>query len=226
MQFSTSNLLFKGFLTASFLGLFVIIGYSKFGSRADINLTQSNEERAYNYKITFRELVLLFKIKTVIGILLFVVCSGIAASTLANWSVFYLDLKLNNKGMAILLYLIAGLGALPGAVMGGSLGDAYFKLGRIKGSSTGNQFAIFSDVTDSKLRGTVNSMSGIMTNIGGIIGNLLVSTLIQTNIQMISTSIVIVLVIWLFGSFLWIIPYFYYSKELNLRRKIIIIKQN
>ncbi|KKL05459.1 hypothetical protein LCGC14_2605800, partial [marine sediment metagenome] len=84
--------------------------------------------------------------------------------------------------------------------------------------STGNQFAIFSDVTPPKLRGTVNSLSGVMTNVGGIVGNLLVSTLIQTNIQMISISIAIVLVIWLFGSILWIIPYYYYPKELRLQK--------
>ena len=82
--------------------------------------------------------------------------------------------------------------------------------------STGNQFAIFSDVVRPKLKGTVNSMSGIMTNIGGIIGNLIVSTLIQTNIHMISISIVIVLVIWLIGSLFWLIPYFNYSKELRI----------
>ncbi len=244
-----------GFLTASILGLFVLVGYSRYGINVDIQSYDSNEVKVYNYKIRFRDLIQLFKSKTVIGILLFVVCSGIATSTLANWSVFYLDLKLGNKGMAILLYLIAGLGALPGAVMGGSLGDIYFQFGKIKGRvvvpitgviigtilllsfylsplilfgltgfffaffSTGNQFAIFSDVTNPKLRGTVNSMSGIMTNVGGIIGNLIVSTLIQTNIHMISISIVIVLVIWLFGSLLWIIPYHYYPRELN-RKKI------
>ena len=244
-----------GFLTASVLGLLVLIGYGRYGINVAIKSYDSNEIQVYNYKITFRDLIQLFKIKTVIGILLFVVCSGIATSTLANWSVFYLNLKLNNKGMAIILYLIAGLGALPGAVMGGSLGDIYFQLGRVKGRvivsmvgvicgsvlllsfylspfilfglagfffaffSTGNQFAIFSDVVNPKLRGTVNSMSGIMTNIGGIMGNLLVSTLIQTNIHMISISIVIVLVIWLVGSVLWIIPYHYYPKDLSLQNK-------
>ena len=55
-----------------------------------------------------------------------------------------------------------------------------------------------------------------MTNVGGIIGNLIVSTLIQTNVQMITISIVIVLVIWLIGSLFWLIPYFNYSKELRI----------
>ena len=82
--------------------------------------------------------------------------------------------------------------------------------------STGNQFTIFSDVVDPKLRGSVNSMSGIMTNIGGIMGNLLVSALIQTSIYMVSASIIIVLVIWLCGSVFWLIPYFNYPKELRI----------
>ncbi len=122
-----------GFLTASVLGSLVLIGYGRYGINVAIKYYDSNEIQVYNYKITFRDLVQLFKIRTVIGILLFVVCSGIATSTLANWSVFYLNLKLGNKGMAILLYLIAGLGALPGAVMGGSLGDIYFQSGKIRG---------------------------------------------------------------------------------------------
>ncbi|HEC39479.1 MAG TPA: MFS transporter [bacterium] len=243
-----------GFLTASILGLLVLIGYSRYGINVVLKSYNSNEIKVYNYKITFRDLLKLFKIRTVTGILLFVVCSGIATSTLANWSVFYLNLKLGNKGMAILLYLIAGLGALPGAVLGGSLGDIYFQSGKIKGRvivsmvgvicgtvlllsfflspfilfgltgfffsffSTGNQFAIFSDVVEPKLRGTVNSMSGIMTNIGGIMGNLLVSTLIQTNIYMVSVSIIIVLVIWLIGSLFWLIPYMNYLKDIHLKK--------
>lgn len=52
-----------------------------------------------------------------------------------------------------------------------------------------------------------------MINIGGIIGNVLISSLIQTNIGLLSFSITLVIVIWLAGSIFWILPYLNYDKE-------------
>ena len=82
--------------------------------------------------------------------------------------------------------------------------------------ANGNQFAIYSEVSAPELRGTVNALSGIMINIGGITGNVIISTLIQNNL--LSLSITLVLVIWLIGSFSWIIPYFYYLKDAEHRK--------
>jgi hypothetical protein len=90
--------------------------------------------------------------------------------------------------------------------------------------ANGNQFAIYSDVSIPELRGTVNALSGIMLNLGGITGNLLISTLIQNSLGFLSLSITLVLVIWLVGSFSWIIPYFYYSKESGIQKSIITIR--
>ena len=87
----------------------------------------------------------------------------------------------------------------------------------------GNQFAIYSDVTVPELRGTVNALSGIMLNIGGITENVIVSAFVQNNF--LSLSITLILVMWLVGSFSWIIPYFYYLEESELRRLTILTRE-
>jgi len=84
--------------------------------------------------------------------------------------------------------------------------------------SRGNQFAIYSDVCVPELRGTVNALNGVMINLGGIVGSLLVSATIQDNIASISISIMVVILIWLFGVVFWVIPYQYYSKDLALKK--------
>ncbi|GAG88202.1 unnamed protein product, partial [marine sediment metagenome] len=50
--------------------------------------------------------------------------------------------------------------------------------------------------------------------LGSIVGNLLVSAIIQDNIAFISISIMIVILIWFLGAVFWVIPFFYYSKDL------------
>ncbi|MCP6719692.1 MAG: MFS transporter, partial [Patescibacteria group bacterium] len=206
----------------------------------------------YNYKISISNVLRLLKTKTIVGIFISVFCYGIAISTLANWGIFYLTSQLGNETEAILLYSITGLGALPGVIIGGELGDIYYRSGRLKARiyislgglilgiilllgfylqpillfgffgyffisfANGNQFALYSEVSVPELRGTVNAFSGIMLNIGGITGNLLVSVFIQNNLLYI--SIIVVLVIWLFGSFSWIFPYFFYNQESESRR--------
>jgi len=79
----------------------------------------------YNYKITPNSLIQLVKTKTVIGILASVFCSGIATSTLSNWAIFSLNLQINNKMLTILVCIIAGIGGIAGAVIGGELGDMF-----------------------------------------------------------------------------------------------------
>ena len=52
-------------------------------------------------------------------------------------------------------------------------------------------------------------------NIGGIIGNLLLSSLIEDNIALLELSLLLGLFIWLFGTFFWIISFFHYPKDLH-----------
>ena len=57
-----------------------------------------------------------------------------------------------------------------------------------------------------------------MLNIGGIIGNLLFSSLIEKNMAHFPFAISLILLIWLASTSLWIIPYFSYPKESRLLR--------
>ena len=243
-----------GFLVSCILGAVGIFGYFKHA--IDPKSTEYQETRLvqeYNNQITAKTLIDVVKTKTVLGILISVFCSGIATSTISNWGIFYLNLQLNNKMMAILFYIIAGVGAILGSCIGGMLGDIFYdneKLnGRIKISilgivlgplfllgfyhyafimfgifgyffvffSSGNQFAIYSDVCTPETRSVVNSLNGVMINIGGIVGSVIVSATIYQDLSLISLSITIVLVIWSLSAVFWLIPYFYYTNEINFK---------
>ena len=223
----------------------------------------------YNYKITYKSILKLFQIKTVRYILLFILCNGIATATLGNWAIFYLTQKINGEDpglIATTLYLVAGIGVLPGSVFGGKLGDKFLekdkKTGRILVSfiglvigisflmlfymlpiidknsfeilfswilflslglvgnfftslNAGNVFAIYSEVCVPETRSTINAFNGIMINIGAIIGNLILSTLIKQDPGFLPLAIFLVLVIWMLGSLFWLAPLKYYSIEIS-----------
>ena len=233
----------------------------------------------YDYKLTFNNLGKLIKRKSVVGILLVVLFNAIASSTLGTWAIFYLSEKIpgNNAELtATTIYLLAGLGSLPGAIIGGKIGDRNFNSEKINGRilisfvghilgavsligfylipffietilqvifswiffliigfcgymfasfQVGNQFAIYSEVCIPELRNTANAMNGLMVNFGGIIGNLLISSLIYQNESFLPFAITIVLIIWLVGVIFWIMPYYYYLKEFKECRETMITKR-
>lgn len=256
------------------LGLFALISYIFSGIeperlRSEPEFENFKGEINYNYKITYNNLKLLFKTRSIGGILLSVFCSGIANATLAIWAIFYLTTKINGSDaefIATTIYILAGGGALPGSIIGGRLGDKYFKSGKFKGRvivsliglivgislliifyilpfytetrlqvifswifflitgylgffltafSSGNQFAIYSEVSLPEVRSTANAMNGLMVNLGGIIGNLVISSMIENNESLLPFAIFLVLMIWLIGTLFWIIPYLYYPKDLK-----------
>lgn len=256
------------------LGLFTLIFYTLSAIeperlRSEPEFENFEGEINYNYKITYSNLKKLFRTRSVGGILISVLCSGIANATLAIWAIFYLSTKINGTDAELIVttvYILAGSGALLGSIIGGRLGDKYFRSGKLKGRvivsliglivgislllafylipfytettlqivfswiffviigylgfffvafSSGNQFAIYSEVSLPEVRSTANAMNGLMVNLGGIIGNLLISSMIERNMSLLPFAIFIVLIIWLSGSFFWIIPYFYYPNELK-----------
>ncbi|MFX1587800.1 MAG: MFS transporter [Promethearchaeota archaeon] len=241
-----------GFMLGAIIGIIMLIAYFLHGIDSEYKIVRRvdpKELKAYNYKITGSDVLDLFKIKSVSAILISVFCSGLAIFTLGNWAIFYLTNKVNNEIWATFLYIFAGLGALPGSIIGGKLGDKYYYifhnrgrmivsfLGLLIGISfligfyihplllsgiigyfftyfaIGNQFAIYTEVCIPKFRSTVNGLNSLMLNLGGIIGNLVLSALIQHNIVMLDVYIIVVLSFWLLGSFMWIILYFYYPYE-------------
>lgn len=262
------------YIVGAALGLASIIGYFFRGIEPERGREEPEfkdlKEINYNYKITYQNLKKLFKSKSTATILIFVLTKGIATTTLGAWAIFYFEafrftgLGTNAGLFGIVLYLLAGLGALPGTVLGGKIGDRYFEKGKLKGRATisflgmilgmacmfgfyllpfsnvsffhvvlftiiafalgfvgslltsfptGNQFAVYSEVCVPEVRGTANALNGMMINIGGIFGNVLLSALIETNLALLPFTVALVLLIWFFGSFLWLVSYFYHPKE-------------
>jgi len=255
-----------------FLYIYISKGIEPERGRAEPEFEDFKGEINYNYKITINSLTELFKRKSIGAILIYVLCSGLATSTLGTWGIFYISSKVsgvNAELTATTIYLLAGAGALPGNIIGGRLGDLYLSKGKARGRalisligvilgvlfilifyltpfftantfqiifswvffilfgflgymfttfSIGNQFAIYSEVCLPEVRSTANAMNGLMINIGGIIGNLLLSSLIERNISWLPIAVSLVLFIWLMGTFLWLIPFFYYPKESKLCR--------
>ncbi|MBD3229379.1 MAG: MFS transporter [Candidatus Lokiarchaeota archaeon] len=260
------------------LGLAAVIGYSLRG----INPQRGREEPefkdfkgkiSYNYRITLKKLKELFRSKTIIVIIVYVLLSGIATTTLGNWWNLYLtEYKFNDDFLITVIYLLSGLGAIPGSFIGGRLGDKYFRRGKLRrrvlvsliglfpgvllwlafyklpfyqetalqivlstiffiligfigymlsSFPVGNQFAIYSEVSVPEARGTANALNWMMVNFGGIIGNLIISSFIDTNIALLPVAVTTVLLIWFFGSFLWIIVFFTYPKEAKKQSDIL-----
>ena len=233
-------------------------------------------EIKYTYKITFSNLKQLFRKKSIGAILISVLCSGIANTTLGTWAIFYLNTKISTIDSELIvttIYILAGSGALPGSIIGGRLGDHYFKKGKLKARVLisiiglvfgilllmlfyllpfftettlqvilswviflilgylgffftsfvmGNQFAIYSEVSLPEVRSTANALNGLIANIGGIIGNLTISSLIESDISLLPYAFLLVLIIWLCGTFFWIIPYYYYPRESKECRDILL----
>lgn len=252
------------------LGLAAVIGYSLRGinpqrGRDEPEFKDFKGSIEYNYRITLKKLKELFKSKTIIIIIFYVLLSGIATTTLGNWWSLYLtNYKYNDEFLITVIYLLSGLGAIPGSFIGGRLGDQFFRKGKLRrrvlisliglipgvllwlafyklpfyqvtalqvvlstlffiligfigymlsSFPVGNQFAIYSEVSVPEARGTANALNWMMVNFGGIIGNLIISSFIETNIALLPVAVTSVLLIWFFGSFLWIFVFFTYPKE-------------
>ena len=67
-------------------------------------------------------------------------------------------------------------------------------------------------------------MNGVMINVGGIIGNIMMSFLIQEGSVGLSFAIRIVLIIWLCGTSFWVISYLYYPLESIKKKNALEIK--
>jgi hypothetical protein len=77
-----------------------------------------------------------------------------------------------------------------------------------------------------ELRSTANSFNGLMVNFGAIIGNLLLSSLIENDLSLLPLAISLVLFVQLFGSAFWIIAYVYYPIEFNELRKTMTLRKS
>ena len=214
----------------------------------------------YDYKITWKNVSQILRKKSLLALLISIFLSGIATTTMGLWTIFYFtEFRFNgNHSLATALYIGVMVSSLPGNIVGGRLGDKYFKEGKLRGRvivslggsfvgiilqmifflmplstpidwiifiligiiqaflcsvDVGNRFAIYSEVCAPELRSTVNSLHIMMANLGGVIGHLVIASMVQVNPDLMPNAIALVLTIYLIGSTLWIVPYFSYPKE-------------
>jgi predicted MFS family arabinose efflux permease len=92
-----------------------------------INIGDYLNPNNYNYKLSSYNLMSLFKTRSVMSILFFVLTGGLVTSVLGNWGIYILSSNLRNPDLAIIIYLIIGIAALPGAIIGGKINDCLFR---------------------------------------------------------------------------------------------------
>ncbi len=265
------------------LGLAAVLGYSLSGIEPERGREEPEfrdmKEIKYDYRITLSKLKQLFKNRTIAALIISLLIQGIATETIGVWTIYYFEAQKlivlgTSAGLAALMfYIIAGIGALPGNIRGGNLGDKYYNEGKMKGRvlvslggliagiglifgfyfipffsgsilamvlssililfigfigyfflafPAGNHFAIYSEVCVPEVRSTANAMHGVMVNLGGVPGNLLLTILLTVDITFLALGISILLVIQLVGALLWLIPYFFYPREAEKCRDIMV----
>jgi MFS family permease len=253
---------------------FILKGKDPKRAHAEPEFKDIEGEFIYDYKIDIKRIRSLAKKKSLMSILIYNFFSGIAVSTIGTWGIYYMTSKFSGsyaEVFATSLYLLTGVGILPGAILGGKIGDLFYRSDKIRGRvvltfgglisgilclsvfyllpifakspleitliwiffliigffgyflvslSIGNVFAIYSEVCVPESRSTVNALHNVMINLGGIIGNLIFSSLIESNLSLMPLAMAIVLLFWLVGTSLWGITYLYYPKEFKECRDI------
>ncbi len=76
----------------------------------------------------------------------------------------------------------------------------------------GNGYAIYSEVCVPEVRASANALNGVMVNIGGIVGNLLIVFSI-TGGSILPFHIALLLAFGIIGGCLWVFLYFTYMRE-------------
>jgi len=264
------------------LAFLAVLGYARRGITPERGKhepdLQGLDEIDYDYKITLGNIKKLFQSKSVTSLIFSVLLTGVATTTLGIWAIDYFEnSQLTSFGgsarlFAMLFYIMAGLGALPGNIQGGKIGDKHYKYGNLRGRVTislfglgtglacmfcfyliplfgteigvmilaaililglgflgywlvsfpvGNQFAIYSEVCVPEVRSTANALHGVMVGLGGAIGNFFFAITIIAD-EVTSIHVAILLLFWVAGAALWIIPFFTYPKEAEQCREIML----
>jgi len=265
---------------AGFLGLLALLNY--FFSGIDLERGRSDPEFKdfegkihSDYKITLYNLFQVFKRKSILGIMIYHIFAGVTFAV-GTWTIFYLSKKIKgNYALLVVLtiILLGGTGAIFGTMVGGRLGDSFYRSGKIRGRvvisvfgltlggiimlifylipfntttpsqyifsfiiflilywigsfltslCVGNIFAIYSEVSVPELRGTANAFTGVLVSIGGIIGQIVFSYIIERDLKLFPFAVTLMFSIFLFGNLFWIITYIYYPQESKELRDIMV----
>ncbi len=115
---------------------FILKGKDPKRSQDEPEFKDFEEKFIYDYKIDIERLDLLIRKKSVSAILIYTFFSGFTVSTINAWGIFYLTLRFNGiyeELFTTVLYLLTGVGILPGVILGGKIGDFLYRSGKIRG---------------------------------------------------------------------------------------------
>ncbi|MFX1337308.1 MAG: MFS transporter [Promethearchaeota archaeon] len=125
---------------AGFLGLMALLNYINSGidlepGRSDPEFEDFEGEIHHDYKITVDSLFQIFKKKSILGILIYQLFMGVTFAV-STWTIFYLSNKINDKNSILItltIVLLGGTGAIFGTLVGGRLGDFFYRSEKIRG---------------------------------------------------------------------------------------------
>ena len=88
----------------------------------------------YDYKLTRTNVTELFKKKYLLTFFLFQLFNTFSASTMGTWAIRYLtEFRLGDEVVATFFTIGVGVFALPGSLLGGYLGDRFYRSGKLNG---------------------------------------------------------------------------------------------
>jgi len=111
------------------------VGINPERGRAEKAFKDFEGEINYNYKITWKNVSQIIRKKSLLALLISILLTGIATTTMGLWTIFYFtEYRFGgNKQLATALYIGVMISSLPGNMIGGRLGDKYFKAGKPRG---------------------------------------------------------------------------------------------
>ena len=144
------------YMFAAIIGVFAIGIYNRVGinivkGQSDPELSNFKGKITYDYKITFSNLKQILKNKSVTALLLSVMLTNVMASTMGVWAIYFFETKMPNTFTASIVYMIAGIGGLPGTIIGGKIGDSLSKKGKKNGRAIIGLFGAVIGVTISMI---------------------------------------------------------------------------
>lgn len=269
--------IFAAFMLLGAIGLYYRAGINIVKGLADPEISDFKGEITYDYRITFSNLKQILKNKSVAALFISVMLGNVMGTTMGVWAIYFLETKVPGTFTATTLYMLAGMGGLPGTIIGGKLGDSLSKKGKKNGRAiigllgavigisfsfffylflpfnsdtigayflsfilfsffgfsyfmftsfgAGNAFAIYSECCVPENRSIANALNGLMANIGGVIGNIIIFLIVAVDLTLLPVVMLIVILTALAGSFFWLIPYFYYTKESQNLRETMVLRR-
>ncbi len=244
---------------ALILFIFYIKGIDPERGRTEAGFEDFEGTINYDYNLTLTNVAELFKKKYLIAFFLFQFFNNFSAATMGTWGIRYLtEFRLGDEVIAMFFTIGVGIFALPGSLLGGNLGDRFYRSGKLKmrviiamggmiigticnliyfllpldipfslfiivivacsamffsNLHFGNGFAMRSEVCVPELRSSAQALNGLFINLGNVVGNLIFSLIITANWSLMPFAIGLIYTVTLFGSLLWIFPYYKYPKD-------------